>query len=100
MKTDIHPTYFAGAKAICTCGTIFEYGNTVKETKVEVCSKCHPFYTGKKKILDSGGRVQQYMDKMQKAADAKKDKADKEKAKNEKKSILDEIEEEKEKNKK
>src|SRR3989339_1235017 len=95
MKTTIHPTYYKDAKAQCTCGASFQYGNTVKETKVEVCSHCHPFYTGKKKIVDASGRVERFKARMEQAEKLKqmKEEAKKKKTKN----ILDEIEEEKEK---
>ena len=62
MKKDIHPEYH---KAIvhCACGNDFETGSTVKEIKVEICSKCHPFFTGKQKLMDSAGRVERFRTK-------------------------------------
>lgn len=89
MKKSIHPNY-TQASAICACGAKFTFGNTVKEIKVDVCSKCHPFYTGKKRIMDSSGRIEDFMKKMKKAEDAKKMKID---AKNKKSKALDELEE-------
>ena len=60
MKPEIHPTYNT-VKATCSCGNVIELGSTLSEDfHVDVCSKCHPFYTGKQKILDSGGRVERY----------------------------------------
>jgi len=56
MKKDIHPKYFE-TKVTCSCGNKFTTKSTMKEIQVEVCSACHPFYTGKKKIIDSTGRV-------------------------------------------
>ncbi len=56
MKKDIHPKYFE-TKVACSCGNKFTTKSTMKEIQVEVCSACHPFYTGKKKIIDSTGRV-------------------------------------------
>ena len=67
MKKEIHPTYYKKAKAICSCGASFAIGSTKEEIKVEVCSACHPFYTGKKKILDTMGRVERFKQKMEKA---------------------------------
>ena len=64
MKKDIHPKYFKDAKAICACGNIIETGSTVKEIKIELCSKCHPFYTGKQKLVDSARRVEKFQTKM------------------------------------
>ncbi|MBI4239870.1 50S ribosomal protein L31 [Candidatus Uhrbacteria bacterium] len=60
MKTDIHPTYYADAVIKCACGNKIEVGSTVEETSVELCSKCHPFYTGKQKLVDTAGRVERF----------------------------------------
>ena len=59
MKKDIHPKY---EKAIisCACGNTFETGSTKKNMKVEICSVCHPFFTGKQKIIDTAGRVERF----------------------------------------
>ena len=59
MKKGIHPNY---QKAIvkCACGETFETGSVKSERKVEICSKCHPFYTGKQKLVDTGGRVDRF----------------------------------------
>ena len=59
MKENIHPQY---GKCIvrCVCGETFETGSTKKEMKVDICSKCHPFYTGKQKLVDTGGRVDRF----------------------------------------
>ncbi|NCO37823.1 MAG: 50S ribosomal protein L31 [Armatimonadetes bacterium CG_4_10_14_3_um_filter_66_18] len=59
MKAGIHPEYVA-CTVTCACGTTFVTGGTVAEIKVEICSACHPFYTGKQKIVDSAGRVEQF----------------------------------------
>lgn len=59
MKKNIHPDFYL-AKVHCACGNEFETGSTVKEIKVEICSKCHPFFTGKQKIVDSTGRVDRF----------------------------------------
>lgn len=60
MKADIHPEY-SDLKVTCSCGETFETRSTLSgELHIEVCSKCHPFYTGKQKILDSGGRVDRF----------------------------------------
>lgn len=60
MKAEIHPTYFPKAKATCACGATFDVGSTQEKIKVEVCSKCHPFYTGADKIIDTAGRVERF----------------------------------------
>jgi len=59
MKKGIHPNY-DNAKVICACGNTFETRSTKKEIHVEVCSACHPFFTGKQKIFDSAGRVEKF----------------------------------------
>jgi large subunit ribosomal protein L31 len=62
MKTDIHPHYVT-AQVRCTCGNEFLTRSTKPEIKVEICSNCHPFYTGKQKLVDSGGRVERFQRK-------------------------------------
>ncbi|MBS4021085.1 MAG: 50S ribosomal protein L31 [Dethiobacter sp.] len=59
MKEKIHPKY-QSATVTCACGNIFETGSTKKELKVEICSNCHPFFTGKQKFIDTGGRVERF----------------------------------------
>lgn len=59
MKKDIHPGY-EKTKIACACGSAYEVGSTVKDMKVEICSNCHPFFTGKQKFVDSGGRVERF----------------------------------------
>jgi len=54
MKKEIHPKYYPKAKAKCACGATFEIGSTKENTEVEICSQCHPFYTGKEKIIETG----------------------------------------------
>jgi len=72
MKTDIHPTYFQKAKATCACGSVFEVGSTKDKIEVEICSHCHPFYTGKENILDTAGRVDRFKKRAAAGAKAKK----------------------------
>ena len=60
MKKDTHPDYNAKAKVTCACGNTFSIGSTVKELYVEICSACHPFYTGKQKLIDTAGRVDKF----------------------------------------
>lgn len=62
MKEGIHPNY-KNAKVICACGETFETGSTKPELKVEICSKCHPFFTGKQKFVDTSGRVDKFKKK-------------------------------------
>jgi large subunit ribosomal protein L31 len=67
MKTDVHPTYHTDTKVICSCGNTFITGSTVTEIKVELCSKCHPFYTGQLKYVDTLGRVEKFQKKQKEA---------------------------------
>lgn len=60
MKADTHPTYFPEAKVTCACGHTFTVGSTKEKLEVEICSNCHPFYTGNEKILDTAGRVEKF----------------------------------------
>jgi large subunit ribosomal protein L31 len=60
MKKDIHPTYFPEAKAICACGATFAIGSTMESFRVEICSNCHPFFSGNEKVLDTAGRVERF----------------------------------------
>jgi large subunit ribosomal protein L31 len=60
MKTGIHPTYFESATVTCACGNTFTTGSTREELQTEVCSVCHPFYTGQQRIVDSGGQVERF----------------------------------------
>jgi large subunit ribosomal protein L31 len=82
MKKKIHPEYHSDAKIICSCGAVLSTGSTIKEMNVEICSACHPFYTGKKKVLDTTGRVDRFKKLAEKAA-AKKVAPKKERAKKE-----------------
>ena len=60
MKKDTHPAYYSKAKLICACGNSFTVGSTLEEIKIELCSACHPFYTGKQKLVDTARRVEKY----------------------------------------
>jgi len=60
MKEGIHPEYFTDAKVICSCGNVITVGSTKKEMRVELCSKCHPFYTGEQRVVDTAGRVERF----------------------------------------
>lgn len=72
MKKDIHPKYYPNAKVTCACGNTFEIGSTQKEMKIEVCSACHPYYTGTARFIDTAGRVDKFQAKVKKAEEFKK----------------------------
>lgn len=71
MKKDIHPKY-GKATVKCACGATFETGSTEPVIQVEICSSCHPFFTGQQKLVDTAGRVDKFKAKMEKAAALKK----------------------------
>lgn len=60
MKKNIHPQYYPATLAKCSCGASFVFGSTVPEIKTEICSACHPFYTGKQKLVDTAGKVDKF----------------------------------------
>jgi large subunit ribosomal protein L31 len=65
MKENIHPTYFTDAQVICACGNTWTTGSTVKVIHTDVCSNCHPFYTGEQRIVDTEGQVDRFYKKLQ-----------------------------------
>ena len=73
MKKEVHPKYYSDCKVSCVCGNTFTTGSTEPEIKVELCSACHPFYTGKQKLVDTARRVEKFAAKV----DAKELNADK-----------------------
>ena len=72
MKKDIHPEYNTNAKVICACGHSFITGSTVKELHIEICSNCHPFFTGKDILVDTAGRVDRFKKRVGKKTEAAK----------------------------
>ena len=60
MKDNIHPQYYKNAVITCVCGNIIKAGSTKEKMETEICSKCHPFYTGAEKLLDTAGRVEKF----------------------------------------
>lgn len=82
MKTSLHPTYQTTKVRCISCENEFETRSTVSEITVEVCSNCHPFYTGKRTLVDTTGRVQRFQDKLKKQAEyaASQKKADEKKS--------------------
>ncbi len=67
MKQGIHPKYYDTAKVRCACGNEFITGSTMPEIKVEICSNCHPFYTGKEKMIDTRGRLEKFKKRLEKS---------------------------------
>jgi len=72
MKKEIHPEYHSDCKVTCVCGNTFTTGSTEPSIKVELCSACHPFYTGKQKLVDSARRVEKFETKIKTSSDVSK----------------------------
>jgi len=70
MKEGIHPKYFK-TTVRCACGNEFEAGSTKENIRVEICSRCHPFFTGKQKLVDTAGKVEKFLKKYQKSSQEK-----------------------------
>ncbi|MDP3093287.1 MAG: 50S ribosomal protein L31 [bacterium] len=66
MKKDIHPKYYKEAVVKCSCGNSFHVGSTKEFCEIEICSNCHPFFTGKEKIIDKAGQVQRFRERLAK----------------------------------
>ncbi len=98
MKTGIHPTYYPKATVKCACGKVFTVGSTKENMEIEICSNCHPFYTGQEKLVDTLGMVEKFRKRVQKAQYLKAEKkaifekpSQKTKAKNRKTQKIKEI---------
>ena len=75
MKEKIHPEYYPDAQVICGCGNTFTTGSTKKVLKVELCSKCHPFFTGERRMIDTAGRVERFEQRYKKSETMKAESA-------------------------
>ena len=64
-REGIHPPYYPDAQVTCACGTTYTIGSTVKELRTDICSACHPFYTGEQRIVDTAGQVDRFMRRLQ-----------------------------------
>ncbi len=71
MKADIHPEFHLNTKAACACGAEFSVGSSKKELSLEICSQCHPFFTGQEKVMDTARRVEKFKSRQSKAAGKK-----------------------------
>jgi large subunit ribosomal protein L31 len=76
MKKDIHPKYYPNAKVICSCGNSWTTGSTKPEIHTDLCSECHPFFTGEQRIVDTAGQVDRFVKRLE--AKEKYDEAEKE----------------------
>jgi len=93
MKAQIHPEYFDDCKVTCACGNTFTTGATVREIRVDVCNKCHPFFTGEMKYVDTLGRVEKFEKSRQKSKELnlQKQKVQKEKVERQRPTSLKEM---------
>ena len=74
MKKDIHPKYYPNAKVTCACGSAWETGSTIEEIRTDVCSECHPFYTGQmQRIVDSAGQVERFNQRVERARELRQE---------------------------
>ena len=71
MQKEIHPLYFSKATVQCACGNSFAVGSTQEKIEIEICSRCHPFYSGEDKLLDAAGRVEKFKSKITQAKEKK-----------------------------
>ena len=81
MKEKIHPTWFPEARVHCACGNVFQTGSTLKDISVEICSACHPLFTGQQKFIDTAGRVDKFNPRMAAAERKKAEAAERQRAK-------------------
>jgi large subunit ribosomal protein L31 len=65
MKAGIHPTYYPNAVVVCSCGNTWTTGSTKESIRTDVCSACHPFYTGEQRIVDTAGQVERFMKRLE-----------------------------------
>ena len=70
MKKDIHPAYYPEAKVVCACGNTWTTGATQEVVRTDVCSACHPFFTGEQRIVDTAGQVERFMRRLEKKAES------------------------------
>ena len=87
MKSNTHPTYFTDAQVVCACGNTFTTGSTKQQIRVELCSNCHPFYTGQQKFVDTIGTIDRFQAKMKVAASKQAVMSDKKKKKQERETF-------------
>lgn len=87
MKEKIHPNWFPEAKVHCACGAAFTTGSTMKEIAVEICSACHPLFTGTQKLIDTAGRVDKFNQRAAAAAKKQEEAARRQAAKDAKKAV-------------
>ena len=93
MKPKIHPKYYPDAKIICACGNTWTTGATLPEIKVDVCSACHPFFTGEQRIVDTEGQVDRFIKRLEKRQETVVPTTKKAKRRKEKQAIVELVDE-------
>ncbi len=83
MKDKIHPTWYPEARVHCACGSVFTTGSTMKDISVEICSACHPLFTGQQKFIDTAGRVDKFNQRLAAAEQKKSEAAERKRKKDE-----------------
>jgi large subunit ribosomal protein L31 len=83
VKEKIHPTWYPEARVHCACGSVFTTGSTMKEISVEICSACHPLFTGQQKFIDTAGRVDKFNQRLAAAEQKKSEAAERKRKKTE-----------------
>ncbi len=83
MKDKIHPTWYPEARVHCACGSVFTTGSTMKDISVEICSACHPLFTGQQKFIDTAGRVDKFNQRLAAAEQKKSEAAERKRKKTE-----------------
>lgn len=96
MRQDIHPEYYPEAQVVCSCGNTFTVGATQKVIQTDVCSECHPFFTGEQRIVDSAGQVDRFIKRLKAAERMAEERETREADKTEKQPILEIVDEEEE----
>ena len=78
MKKDTHPEYYPEAKVMCSCGTTFTVGSTQETIRTDVCSACHPFFTGEQRLVDTAGQVERFIRRLERSEELRGDMVDEE----------------------
>jgi large subunit ribosomal protein L31 len=92
MKEGIHPTYFPEATVVCACGNTWKTGSTVETIQTDVCSQCHPFYTGEQRIVDTEGQVDRFYKKLEARQQYIEEQVTREEAKTSPETLIEELE--------
>ncbi len=93
MKEGIHPKWYPNARVVCACGNTWTVGAAVPELRTDVCSNCHPFFTGEQRIVDTEGQVDRFIKRLEKRQETTADTGKKRKSRKEKQAIVELVDE-------